>query len=47
MNQTPPFTKIDQSDRRWNWIYKLVSQIDEQPITLDISEERVLITVCY
>ena len=39
--------EIDQQDRRWDWIYDVCSQIDEQPIVLDITENKVEIKLQY
>ena len=36
-----------QSDRRWDWVKKLVNQVDEQPIVLDISERIVNVIFQY
>lgn len=38
---------LNQSTNRWEWVYKLVCEIEEQPIVMDITEERVNITVSY
>ena len=36
-----------QGDIRWDWIKKLVNKVDEQPITLEISENTVNVIFQY
>ncbi len=32
---------------RWDWLCDLANQIDDQPITLDITEKRIKVTLDY
>ena len=38
---------IKQYKRRWDWIKKLVNQVDEQPVTLEISEGIINVIFQY
>jgi hypothetical protein len=38
---------IKQHDRRWDWIKELVQKVSEQPIVLDIREEKVDVIFQY
>lgn len=38
---------IVQTDRRWDWIKETVSQIDEQPIVLDIQQWQTKVILEY
>jgi len=39
--------RIKQENRRWDWVKQLVSNVDEQPIVLDITENAVIIIFQY
>jgi hypothetical protein len=38
---------LRQIDTRWDWVKKLVNQVDEQPIVLNISENDVQVIFTY
>jgi hypothetical protein len=38
---------IDQSCARWDWVYELLCQIDDQPIVIDIRKDNVRISIDY
>lgn len=38
---------LRQENRRWDWVKKLVSQVDEQPIVLQITEGMAEIKFQY
>lgn len=38
---------ISQFHRRWDWVYKLVKAIEDQPLVVEISELSVKITFNY
>lgn len=37
----------NQSDNRWDWLYKLVSKMAEQPIVMEIDDNKLRISVDY
>lgn len=39
--------RIKQAERRWDWIKKLVSNVNDQPIVLNISENNVKVSFDY
>ena len=39
--------EFDQKDARWDWVDRLVNQIDDQPIVLDISNNNIRVSVNY
>ncbi len=42
-----PKVKFDQENARWDWVKKVVNQIDECPIILDISENKCSIILDF
>lgn len=38
---------MNQENVRWDWVKKLVNQVDEQPIILNINESRIEIIFQY
>lgn len=47
MINTPIVTSINQSNRRWDWLNKLVTSVEDQPIVIRISEMTLNITFQY
>ena len=39
--------KVEQENRRWDWVKKLVNQVDEQPIVLHIARNVVQVAFQY
>ena len=39
--------RIKQENRRWDWVKKLVDSVDEQPITLQITENIINVIFQY
>lgn len=40
-------TEMDQSNCRWDWVRDLMNAIEEQPVSLDITENKVKVTFEY
>jgi hypothetical protein len=40
-------TYIRQENRRWDWVKKLVNQVNDQPISVEISESSVNLIFQY
>lgn len=38
---------IDQENNRWDWLKRLVYQIEEQPIVLDLDNNKLNIIISY
>lgn len=36
-----------QLQKRWDWLYNILSVIDEQPVTLEIGTEKLKLTFDY
>lgn len=43
----PAFNHFDQDGANWDWVKKLMNQVDEQPIVLDIAKNSVQIIFQY
>lgn len=39
--------KIVQEDSRWDWVKKLVDEVEEQPIVLDVRKNKVSVIFDY
>lgn len=45
--QRPFIKKIRQNSRRWDWLNKLVTSVEDQPILITVTEDKLDITFQY